>query len=48
MKEVKVKLYHFDELSEDAKHKVCERDREETYGYWYICKNQTQTKDAQL
>lgn len=34
MKEVKVKLYHFDELSDDAKHKVCERDRNESYGGW--------------
>lgn len=37
MKEVTVKLYHFDELSKDAKHEVCERDREETYGWGYIC-----------
>lgn len=37
MKEVKVKLYHFDELSDDARHKVCERDRYETYGWSYIC-----------
>lgn len=40
MKEVKVKLYHFDELSEDAQHNVCERDREETYGWAYICQEQ--------
>lgn len=37
MKEVKVKLYHFDELSKDAKHNVCERDRNENYGWSYIC-----------
>ncbi len=32
MKEVKVKLYHFDELSEDVKHKLCERERVKPYG----------------
>lgn len=37
MKEVTVRLYHFYELSKDAKHEVCERDREETYGWGYIC-----------
>lgn len=30
MKEVKVKLYRFDELSEDARHEVCERERQQT------------------
>jgi len=35
MKEVKVKLYEFSELSEDAKHAICERDRENTYGLGY-------------
>lgn len=35
MKEVKVKLYEFSELSEDAKHAVCERDRENSNGLGY-------------
>lgn len=33
MKQVKIKLYHFDELSDDAKHEVCERERNEHYGF---------------
>ena len=37
MKEVKIKLFTFDELSKDAQHNVCERDRLETYGWGYIC-----------
>lgn len=35
MKEVKVKLYHFDELSEDAQHEVCERERSRDYNFAY-------------
>lgn len=33
MKQVKVKLFHFDELSEDAKAKVCDKEREDTYNF---------------
>lgn len=40
MKEVKIKLFTFDELSKDAQHNVCERDRLETYGWGYICQEQ--------
>lgn len=36
MKQVKIKLYHFDELSDDAKHEVCERERNESYGFPYL------------
>lgn len=37
MIEVTLKLYHFDELSDDAKHEVCEREREESNGFGYRC-----------
>lgn len=38
MKEVKVKLYTFDELSEDAKHNVCERERNNYQSFCYESK----------
>ena len=36
MKEYVIKLYSFDELSEEVKHELCNKEREETYnfGYW--------------
>lgn len=37
MKEVKVKLYTFDELSEDAKHNVCEKERSRQYNFGFDC-----------
>ncbi len=36
MKEVKVKLYRFDELSKDARHEVCERERQQTNNWGTI------------
>lgn len=43
MKEVKVRLYHFDELSEDAKNVICDRDRYDSNGWAY----QSQLSDAE-
>lgn len=36
MKNYKVKLFHFDELSEDAKAKVCDKERESDYNFGYL------------
>lgn len=36
MKEFKIKLYSFDELSESAKAKVCDKERESPYNYGYL------------
>ena len=33
MKQITIKLYQFDELSDDAKHMVCSKERESTYNY---------------
>lgn len=37
MKKLVCNLYSFGELSEDAKHNVCENDRQRDYNWGYIC-----------
>lgn len=39
MKKLVCNLYSFDELSEDAKHEVCERDRKESYNWGTLCQD---------
>lgn len=43
MKEIKIKLYSFDELSESAKAKVCDKERERDYNFGYL----SQSDDAE-
>lgn len=37
MKEITIKLFTFEELSEEAKSKICDREREDSNGYGYMC-----------
>lgn len=44
MKEFKIKLYSFDELSESAKAKVCDKERESPYNYGYLSQEDDATE----
>lgn len=45
MKEYKIKLYHFDELNEDAKAKVCDKEREDVYGNFGTMSQETNAQE---
>ena len=44
MKTYKINLYSFDELSESAKAKVCDKERESPYNYGYLSQEDDATE----